>query len=143
MLEQTWQRALDDEQKMHERDRTCPKVIPNGCQEMPKTSQMATKVPPKRSQIRVDSPKLEWRAQVSIFLRFSGHSGRHLGIILVSRARKNISQKTTENQARTNIENHSQRSWKRCQNASQIGYQNHVKSELAISVFFPRVPRNN
>ena len=57
MLEQTWQRAnrsLDDDQKMPERDQTCPKVIPNGCQEMPKTSQMVINMDEKWSQIGVE-----------------------------------------------------------------------------------------
>ena len=59
---QTWQRpnrSLDDDQKMPERDQTCPKVIPNGCHEMPKTSQMATKVDQKWSQIGVESSQTE------------------------------------------------------------------------------------
>ena len=130
------------------------KRCPKETKHVQKWSQMAAKRCPKRPKwrpkwtkngVKLESspPKPNQRTQVSIFLRFSVHSGSHLGIIFVPSAMKNTSKKATENQGRTNIENHAQRSRKLCQKASQIGYKNHVKSEFAISVIFPRVPRNN
>ena len=82
MLEQTWQRAnrpLDDDQKMPERDQTCPKVIPNGCQEMPKTSQMATKVDQKWSQIGVESSQTELESTSFDFFEILGPFGEPFG----------------------------------------------------------------
>ena len=127
----------------------CPKDTkhvqsdPNGCQEMPKTSQTTTKVNQKRSQIVVEFCQTELESTSFDLFEILGPFGGHLGTIFVPSAMKNTSKKATENQGRTNIENHAQRSQKLCQKASQIGYKNNVKSEFAISVILPRVPRNN
>ena len=130
------------------------KRCPKETKHVQKWSQMAAKRCPKRPKwrpkwtkngVKLESspPKPNQRTQVSIFLRFSVHLGSHLGTIFVPSAMKNTSKKATENQGRTNIENHAQRSQKLCQKASQIGYKNYVKSEFVISMFFQRVPRTN
>ena len=124
------------------------------CPKETKYVQMAAKRCPKRPKwqpkwtkngVKLESspPKPNQRTQVSNFLRFSVHLGSHLGTIFVPSAMKNTSKKATENQGRTNIENHAQRSQKLCQKTSQIGYKNNVKSGFAIAAFFQRVPRNN